>query len=896
MNQLLKIALWNANGLAQHCQELQLFIAKHNLDIVLVSETHFTDLSFFRIPNFTLYTTNHPDDRAHAGSAVLIKKHIKHYELPKYQFDYIQSTFVVVEFSTGPLAIGAVYCPPRHNITHQQFNDFFTTLGCRFVSGGDYNAKHPTWGSRLANPRGRQLLHSLHEGNLDYLSTGEPTYWPSDRQKIPDLLDFFVTKGLPRNNFHIEQSLDLSSDHSPVILTLASSVILRPAPPSLYNRNTNWDYFRELIDRNINLRIPLKSPEDLDMAVEHLNNVIQNSAWRATPDSKTEIVPHMKYPVEVNMKIAEKRRLRRVWQNSRMQRDKNNLNRATQQLKRLLKHIKNERFQEFTSKLSPTEASDYSLWKATRYLKRPQICIPPILKNDGTWAKDCKDKAETFASYFKEVFKPHNLNSNIEQDILEFNDSPNQLDRPIKPFTPNDVSKVIKYDLNGKKAPGYDLITGTVLKELPRKGIVLLTVIFNAILRLEYFPSQWKVSQIVVIPKPGKPPHQVSSYRPISLLPVISKVFEKLFLQRLQILIDENEIVPSHQFGFRRRHSTVEQVHRISNVIKEDLENKRFCSAAFLDVSQAFDKVWHAGLLFKIKSLLPHTYFGVLKSYLSNRYFQIKFEDYSTELHEIESGVPQGSVLGPVLYILFTYDLPQTPGITVATFADDTALLSSDLDPVQASSNLQTALDDISQWLTNWKIKVNENKSLHVTFTMRTPTCPAVTLNNVALPQADEVKYLGIHLDRRLTWHSHIWNKRLQLNLKTRNLAWLLGNRSKLSSENKLLLYKIILKPVWTYGIQLWGTTSNSNIEIIQRYQSKTLRMILQAPWFVTNRVIHNDTGILTVREEITKYSKKYQTKLEEHPNHLAVNLLDNSQSTFRLQRHHILDLRSRFE
>jgi len=206
----------------------------------------------------------------------------------------------------------------------------------------------------------------------------------------------------------------------------------------------------------------------------------------------------------------------------------------------LLKNIKNERFQEFTSNLSPTEASDYSLWKATKYLKRPQIYIPPILKNDGSWAKDCKDKAETFASYFEAVFKPHNLNSNIEHDIHEFNDSPNQLDMPIKPFTPSDINKVIKYDLNAKKAPGYDLITGTVLKELPRKGIVLLTIIFNAILRLEYFPTQWKVSQIVVIPKPGKPLYQVSSYRPISLLPVISKVFEKLFLQRLQILIDEN--------------------------------------------------------------------------------------------------------------------------------------------------------------------------------------------------------------------------------------------------------------------------------------------------------------------------------------------------------------------
>lgn len=891
----LKIALWNANGLAHNYQELQLFIIKHNLDVILVSETHFTNLNFFRIPNFSLYTTNYPDNTAHAGSAILIKTNIKHHELPKYQYNYLQGTCLVVEDWSGPLTIGAVYCPPRHNITHQQFNDFFATLGCRFLSGGDYNAKHPMWGSRLANPRGRQLLRTLNELSLDYLSTGEPTYWPSDIHKIPDLLDFFVTKGLPRNYLNIESSLDLSSDHSPIIVTVNSSVVLRPAPPFLYNKNTDWNYFRELVNQNLNLKISLKSKEDLDDAVECFNKTMQNSAWRATPDRKHYHRFQNNYPVEVFRKLAEKRRLRRIWQNTRNQNDKTNLNRATQQLKRLLWNIKNEKFQDFTSKLSPTEASDYSLWKATKYLKRPQMLLPPIMKQDGTWAKSAKEKAETFASHYEEVFKPHAIDSDLERDIYEFLDSPNQLEMPIKSFTPSEVNNVILKDLNPKKAPGYDLITGRVLKELPRKGIVFLTIIFNAVLRLQYFPLQWKVSQIVVILKPGKPSNQVSSYRPISLLPIVSKVFEKLFLHRLKLLIDEKDLIPSHQFGFRQQHSTIEQIHRISHVIKEDLENKRFCSAAFLDVSQAFDKVWHDGLLFKIKSQLPHTFYCIFQSYLSNRFFQIKYQDTITDLHEIKSGVPQGSVLGPVLYVLYTHDLPQTPGITVATFADDTALLSSSPDPVLASYLLQTALDEISHWLKNWKIKVNESKSLHITFTMSTTTCPPVSMNNVMLPQVDEVKYLGMHLDRRLTWRTHIWNKRLNLNYRSNKLAWLLRRNSKLSIQSKMMLYKIILKPIWTYGIQLWGTASNSNIEIIQRFQSKMLRQILQAPWYVTNQVLHNDTNTPTIREEITRFSKKYQTKLENHSNYLAINLLDNSLSTFRLQRHSVLDLMNRF-
>lgn len=127
--------------------------------------------------------------------------------------------------------------------------------------------------------------------------------------------------------------------------------------------------------------------------------------------------------------------------------------------------------------------------------------------------------------------------------------------------------------------------------------------------------------------------------------------------------------------------------------------------------------------------------------------------------------------------------------------------------------------------------------------------------------------------------------------MKNRKLFWLLGPKSQLNIENKLKLYKAILKPVWTYGIQLWGTASNSNIEIIQRYQSKTLRLIVQSPWFITNDAIHNDLKIPTVKEVIKTFSEKYLTRLSNHVNPLAISLLDDSEELRRLKRYHILDL-----
>jgi hypothetical protein len=151
---------------------------------------------------------------------------------------------------------------------------------------------------------------------------------------------------------------------------------------------------------------------------------------------------------------------------------------------------------------------------------------------------------------------------------------------------------------------------------LPTIGTKYLTQLFNAVLLKGYFPAQWKVAQIIFILKPGKPPNELTPYQPISLLPIVSKVFEKILLKRILPIFQNNRLIPNFQFGFRQRHSTIEQVHRIVRRINEALENKHYCSAAFLDISQAFDKVWHTGILYNLRRSLPLNYFLILKYYL----------------------------------------------------------------------------------------------------------------------------------------------------------------------------------------------------------------------------------------------------------------------------------------
>ena len=309
-------------------------------------------------------------------------------------------------------------------------------------------------------------------------------------------------------------------------------------------------------------------------------------------------------------------------------------------------------------------------------------------------------------------------------------------------------------------------------------------------------------------------------------------------------------------------------------MISQTLEKKKYCSAVFLDTQQAFDEVWHEGLLYKLKKMLPHPYYSILKSYLTNRQFIVKCLDATSATLPIESGISQGSVLGPLLFSIYTADLPISNEVTIATFADDTALLATHADPAIASSTLQRSLDYMEKWFQKWGFKINEKKSSHVTFTLRKQTCPQVTINNTIIPCKDSVRHLGMTLVRRLTWKKHISEKTTQLKEKLRKFYWLTGRRSKLNIQNKITLYKAVIKPAWTYGIQLWGTASNSNIEILQRFQSKTLRSLLNAPWYVTNETIHRDFKIPTIKDEIHKSRSKYQFRLGRRPKRTCETVL----------------------
>jgi len=241
---ILRIAHWNANGLQKHKEEVKLFLSQNKIDIFLVSETHFTSKTYFSIPGYSLCHTNHPDDRAHGGTAILIRTTIQYAKQLHHAKPEMQATIIQVQGQQRPINIAVVYCPPRYNLKAQQYHSLFRLLEPCFIAGGDYNSKHTLWGSRIITTKGKELASLIHSQNYSFPSTGTPTYWPTDECKLPDLLDFFVLSKVPLTSIDIQPSYDLSSDHTPIIATLSTAIHKRQTTPRLYNASTDWQTYK----------------------------------------------------------------------------------------------------------------------------------------------------------------------------------------------------------------------------------------------------------------------------------------------------------------------------------------------------------------------------------------------------------------------------------------------------------------------------------------------------------------------------------------------------------------------------------------------------------------------------------------------------------------------------
>jgi len=399
-------------------------------------------------------------------------------------------------------------------------------------------------------------------------------------------------------------------------------------------------------------------------------------------------------------------------------------------------------------------------------------------------------------------------------------------------MAPTDRHEIIKCidSMKHKHSSGHDIITSSLLKDIKCDIASPLTILINKSLQTGTVPNLLKLAKVIPIYK-AKNKELLSNYRPISLLPTVSKVFEKIVHKRLYNFLLSQAIFFPSQYGFRKQHSTIHAVHEFVDDTMTSLDNKKHTLATFLDLSKAFDTINHKILLNKLN------WYGVrgvalewFRNYLHNRTQYVQYNNKTSTTTTMQCGVPQGSVLGPLLFIIYTNDLPNClSNCKAILFADDTTLYlsSSNIEQLYISTNIDLQLLD--EWFRSNKLSLNVGKTNYVLFTHNETQIPEnlnIQIRNTVIERKHTVKFLGIHIDAKLNWHEHI---KFVKNKISSAMYAMRKVKHIISTRHLLTLYYSLIYPYLDYGITLWGSTHTTYTNKINIMQKKAIRVITGA-------------------------------------------------------------------
>lgn len=865
------VLFWNSNSVLNKTHEIINLAQECNIDIIGLSETHLNPRHNLKLSGYKV----HRSDRNGKGGgvAIAVKSSIKHFRQTIPPLEKIEAVAITLHTSFINVTIVSVYNPPKGRISTDDINKLLR-LNKKVIIIGDLNAKHITWNCYANNRNGTTLLEYSTSKNFKILYPPEPTYQPSRNNARPSVLDLALTKGVDFVSSLTSRPC-LPSDHNPVLFTIEKTNDQIPAK-SVHNYNTaNWKTFRLELDKNIITNPKITSTDDIDEHLAHISENIKTALNVAAPPT-TMSHRIISLPDSIKAKIKIRNRLLRLFQTTRLQHFKTSVNRANTSIRKDISNWRNNNWSDFLIKLKPTETC--TLWNATKIFRKKSTPIPPLSTTTGMALSDT-EKANALADNFQSIHSQNSTLGSVSHTYLVQRDVRKYLSQPIETtdialITPKELKDILLSRKN-KKAPGQDSITNFVLKQLSNKSIVSLTILLNKMLMLSYFPESWKIAKVLAIHKPGKDSTLAKSYRPISLLSSLSKAFEKIILVRINQYITSNNIIINEQFGFRPNHSTTHQLVRLAEHITEKFNSKQHTGMVLLDIEKAFDTVWHHGLLYKLMHLrFPKYICHILHSYLVKRKFFVTINEARSSFRPITAGVPQGSLLGPVLFSLFINDLPRSPHTHLAIYADDTAIFSSSYRTDTIKNRLQDAYIKIHRFFKKWKIKLNDDKTTSILFTKRSPSRrPPIEINNVSINWSSNVKYLGVHLDSRLTYATHIKLKIQQAYAVMSSLYPMFNKSSRLSELNKLLIYKMIIRPIITYAAPVWSSASSTNIKTLQVIQNKCLRIAGNFPRYTRTSRIHNKFKVPSVYNFIHKLTCNFYIKSCNNSNILISSL-----------------------
>lgn len=424
-------------------------------------------------------------------------------------------------------------------------------------------------------------------------------------------------------------------------------------------------------------------------------------------------------------------------------------------------------------------------------------------------------QANMFNRYFQSVFTEDNGITPIVIPVAA---------KPIDPIVISDAGVLnLLLSLDPKKACGPDDIANNFLIRYAEWCSKYLGIIYRKSVQTAKLPSEWKVAKVIPIHETGDTAVP-SNFRPISLTSTSCKILEHIILKHLTLFLENNNLLSPHQHGFRKGLSTVTQLTEVVHDLALCINNCSQTDIILLDLSKAFDRVCHNKLISKLENIIGDGEItNWVEDFVSDRQQFVVFEGALSGTAPVKSGVPQGSVLGPLLFLIYINDITANIDCKIKLFADD-CIIYREINDCDDHTALNISLDKIAHWCAEWQMSINLTKTVCMTVTRKkVPSEFTYTINNTPLQRVTQQKYLGVTLTSELRWDAHISNVTAAA---LRKLFFIRRRLPFAPTQTRLLTYTTFVRPILVYANTVWFPQSVTHIAKVERVQRKAVRFI----------------------------------------------------------------------
>ena len=740
-----------------------------------------------------------------------------------------------------------IYKPPKDNNNNKNIDTFISEISAvlhtlsnskaNIIITGDFNIDLLKINNRLVFNEFFNILIT----NGFHPSITLPTRFT---ENSCSLIDNIFHRNIPRSNL-LSAGILLSdiSDHLPCFACFDLTTVHTVPCIKLYQHKWSDKLTQQLYDELFSTQIyeKLETNPNVDPNINYsiLENILTTAVNKIMPNKHAKLnkYKHKKSPwitvgiiksIKFKDKLYKSVKLLNPTSNEYLT-AKNNLRVYKSILNKCIRVAKKS---YYSSQLNLHKKDSSKTWQILNNIMNKNINNSSASNFDinGSIISDKSHIANEFNKYFTEIgpkLAP-NPAPGIQHDYKFFLSQDIQSKFTFTNIQEAEVKKTI-LDLHSKNSSGFDFITTKLLKKLEPLLTKSLTLIINQSLNTGIFPNSLKLAKVIPIFKKHDK-SKIENYRPISILPSISKVFESIVHKQLLDYMNQYQLFSPHQYGFRKFHSTEHAILEVIDRIIYYMDEGYTPITLFIDLSKAFDTLNHDILITKLN------YYGIQNnslnwfiSYLGDRKQYVEYENISSNITQINTGVPQGSILGPLLFNIYMTDISKaTDFFHIVQYADDTSLINSmsDYTISHNSCKLNCELQKIYDWLTLNRLSLNISKTKYLMFSPKQKhvAYPTVRLNEQTVEKVSEFDFLGIILNQHMTWESHVKKVGHKIN---RNIGLINKMKHFLPTYALKILYDSLILPHFNYGILAWGTSTKQLFKL----QKKAIRVITKSKY-----------------------------------------------------------------